>query len=124
LSGQLKILVVDDDFIVRDIVSEILESTGKYQAIQAEDGEEALACFTSDPAIRLVISDVNMPKMDGYALLTEIRKTGSRTPVLMLTGFSAPDTGATIQALGATDFMAKDDSFQETILPWVEKTLG
>ena len=130
MADKLKILVVDDDPIVKDIVSNILESTGKYHAIQAEDGEVALAHLVADQSIRLVITDVNMPKMDGFALLNEVRKTDSQTPFIILTdsfhmlsGSDTPDTGTDTPALRMTDYLAKDESFQEAIIPLVEKAL-
>lgn len=121
---KAKIMVVDDDFIVRTFITEILESVDKYEVIQAEDGEEALALFNADPAIQVVISDVNMPNMDGLDLLKGIRRQGSAAPVLLLTSEKDRWAGVAGISLGATGYMAKDDEFQSAIFPWLEKVLG
>ncbi|MBI3794919.1 MAG: response regulator [Nitrospinae bacterium] len=78
MGDKPKILVVDDDFIVRSVLSDILESTEKYEALQAENGLEGLAQVESNPGISLIITDVNMPEMDGLAMLRELRKKKSQ----------------------------------------------
>jgi CheY-like chemotaxis protein len=115
---------VDDDFIVRDVISDLLESTGKYAVVQAVNGQDALDKLTAEPGIKLIISDVNMPTMDGFAMLKELRARGVKIPTLMLTGFNMPHTGVTALTLGATDYLEKDDKVQEALIPWVETTLS
>ena len=67
----INILVVDDSKLMRRAITKILGS--KYDIIEAADGEEGWNQLSSDPTIRVTISDLNMPKLDGYGLLGIIR---------------------------------------------------
>lgn len=80
----MKILIVEDDQMIREGISEYLSESG-YTTIEAKDGREALSKFNSD--INLVILDVQIPFINGLDVLKEIRKT-SDLPILMLTAFS------------------------------------
>ena len=84
--GQLKILVVDDESRMRKLVRDFLTKSG-YFVIEAENGEEALDFFFQQNDVALVISDVMMPKMDGWQLCREIRQY-SKVPIIMLTAKS------------------------------------
>ncbi len=84
--GQLKILVVDDESRMRKLVRDFLTKSG-YFVIEAENGEEALDIFFQQNDVALVISDVMMPKMDGWQLCREIRQY-SKVPIIMLTAKS------------------------------------
>lgn len=80
----MKILVVEDDQIIREGIKEFLEEFS-YTVITAKDGREGLEKFSKD--INLAILDIQMPYMNGLDLLKEIRKE-SQVPVLMLTAFN------------------------------------
>jgi CheY-like chemotaxis protein/phosphoribosyl 1,2-cyclic phosphodiesterase len=104
---RLCILVVDDDPNLRMLVDSTLRHDG-YTVLEAEDGEQGLERVRADRP-DLILLDVNMPKMDGLAVLQQLRsKVETRNiPVLMLT---AQAGGATTQAAfdaGATDYLAK-----------------
>ena len=81
----LRILVADDDPGIARSLKEILEADGCIVET-AEDGEGALAML-SEGEFDLVLSDVVMPKMDGYALYLQVKKRYPHTPVLMMTAF-------------------------------------
>lgn len=81
---MMKILVVEDDTLIREGLSEFLSESG-YSIIQAKDGKEALEKFNAD--IHLVILDIQIPYINGLDVLKEIRKE-SDLPVLILTAFS------------------------------------
>ena len=81
--NDLKILVVDDESRMRKLVGDFLSKKG-YQVIEAADGEEAIEKFYMTKDIALVVLDVMMPKMDGWEVCREIRKT-SKVPIIMLT---------------------------------------
>lgn len=100
-----KILVVEDDKITRRLIKEIL-SRGGYEVIEGEDGSQALELFKKEKP-DLVITDYQMPVMNGLRLLSEIRNINPGTPVIMLTGFG--DIALTIKAIqiGAFDFLEK-----------------
>jgi len=81
-----RVLVADDDRATRMLVHTCLRYLGYFDVVQCIDGEEALAEFKARPA-QLVISDFNMPKLDGLGLLREIRSMpgGDKTPFVLLT---------------------------------------
>ena len=78
-----KILVADDESRMRKLIRDYLVRED-YEVVEAENGEQALDMFYMDSEISLIILDVMMPKVDGFAVLKEIRETSS-IPVLMLT---------------------------------------
>ncbi|WP_251938260.1 response regulator transcription factor [Streptococcus sp. Marseille-Q0941] len=80
----MKILIVEDEDMIREGISDYLTDCG-YETIQARDGEEALEQF-SNHQVDLVLLDIQMPKLNGLEVLSEIRKS-SQVPVLMLTAF-------------------------------------
>lgn len=118
-----KILVVDDDIFVREMLSSILEGNG-YTIITAENGREALEKAVVDASIDLIVSDVNMPEMDGIQLIKEIRRQGLDVPIIMVTGVS--DISVAVDALssGAIDYVLKDEGIEETINITVSRALA
>ena len=80
----MKILIVEDEDMIREGISDYLTDCG-YETIQATDGLEALEQF-SNHQVALVLLDIQMPKLNGLEVLSEIRKS-SQVPVLMLTAF-------------------------------------
>ena len=80
---KLKILVVDDESRMRKLVRDFLTKNG-YEVLEASNGEEAMEVFYEEKNIDLLILDVMMPKMDGWEVCREIRKT-SKVPIIMLT---------------------------------------
>ena len=80
----MDLLIVEDDPIIRDGMSEYLSEWG-YHVIEARDGREALSLFNQD--IKVVLLDIQLPFMNGLDVLKEIRKE-SNIPVLMLTAFN------------------------------------
>ena len=102
-----KILVVDDSNSIRDMVSFTLKSAG-YSTVEAKDGLEGLT-EAKKSAFDLVISDVNMPNMDGITLCGELRKLPAFkfTPILMLTTESSTDMKMKGKAAGATGWLVK-----------------
>ena len=101
------VLVIDDDAMMRMLVCEALKSGG-FRVEEAEDGAAGLASFT-DLRPDVVLLDVVMPGMDGFATCTALRAlpSGARVPVLMMTGLD--DAGSINRAyeVGATDFVTK-----------------
>ena len=78
-----KILVVDDEARMRKLIKDFLAASN-YDIVEAENGQVALDLFKQDDKISLIILDVMMPVLDGWATLREIR-TFSKVPVIMLT---------------------------------------
>ena len=81
----MKILVVEDDHMIREGICEYLSEFG-YDMVEARDGQEALSKFNNDE-IHLIILDIQIPILNGLGVLKEIRRK-SKLPVLMLTAFS------------------------------------
>ena len=107
----MKILVVDDEEGARELFFTILSDEG-YDITLANNGEEALARFKSD-AYDLVITDIKMPVMDGLQLLQEIRKTGSKTDVIMVTAYGEVESYLKAMSLGAAEYINKPIRIKE-----------
>lgn len=78
------VLAVDDSETMRQMVKMTLQA-GNYQVVLANDGEDGLSKFLSTSDVDLIITDINMPKMDGLGLIREIRSRNSTVPILALT---------------------------------------
>ncbi len=102
-----KILIVDDSASLRQVVRIALTGAG-YEVIDACDGRDALTKLDGT-RINLVISDVNMPNMDGITFVTEMKKLPAYrfTPVIMLTTESQDDKKRAGQAAGAKAWVVK-----------------
>lgn len=121
--GSIKILVVDDDPFVRDMLSYILE-TSDYGVITAENGVEALTyCLKHPDSIDLIVSDVNMPEMDGIQLIKALRDQGIDVPIIMVTSVSSISVAVDALSSGAIDYVLKDEGIQETINITVKRAL-
>ena len=101
------ILTVDDSTSMRQMVRATLQSAG-YGVVEAADGQEALD-FARANAVDLVISDVNMPRMDGITLVSQLRTLpGYRlTPLLLLTTESSQEKKMEGKRAGATGWIVK-----------------
>ena len=84
---RLRLLVVDDEPLVREIICEQLEREG-YAVITAADGPDALSVIDAGEQVDLIISDFSMPRMDGVALVGEVQRRRPRLPAILLTGFA------------------------------------
>lgn len=117
-----RILAVDDSASMRQMVSFTLKGAG-HDVIEACDGVEALA-LAKKGAVDLVISDVNMPNMDGIALIAELRKlaTYKFVPILMLTTESSTDKKGQGKAAGATGWIVKPFN-PEQLLATIKRVL-
>ncbi len=99
-----KILVIDDDTILSELVSYILKAEG-FTPIVANDGQEGIAKFQAEKP-DLVVLDVTMPKMDGFEVCQRIRRI-SDTPIIMLTAQGNEDHMVQGLDLGADDYVVK-----------------
>lgn len=101
------ILIVDDSASIRQVVAITLKGAG-FDVIEASDGRDALSKLNGQ-RVHLMISDVNMPNMDGISFVKEVkaRPEYKFTPVIMLTTESAEDKKLQGQAAGAKAWMVK-----------------
>ena len=117
------ILAVDDSTSMRQMVTFTLKEAG-YDVVEAKDGVEALALAKSR-TVHLVLSDVNMPNMDGITLVKELRALPAYkfVPLLLLTTESSPEKKAEGKAAGATGWLVKPFN-PEQLLGTIKKVLG
>jgi DNA-binding NtrC family response regulator len=120
--GEETILLVDDDEITLDIVTDMLSRFG-YNIIRANNGESALNVIKKEEPIHLVILDMNMPGMSGQDCLKEIKKISSQVKVIISTG----DPGTVSEEKSAQDsaegYIAKPFRLQD-ILTQIRDVLG
>ncbi len=117
------ILAVDDSASIRQLVSFTLKSAG-YDVVEAADGMEGLEKAKNKP-INLVITDQNMPRMDGMTLVKSLRALPQykTTPILILTTESSDAMKAQGRAAGATDWLVKPFDPQK-LLEVIKKVIG
>src|SRR5262245_33272998 len=109
----MNVLVVDDDFAVRESLDRALRANG-FDVELANDGTEALARIDA-AAPDAVVLDVLMPRLDGLAVCRSLRAVGSTVPILMLTAREAvPDRVAGLEA-GADDYLVKPFALEELL---------
>jgi DNA-binding NtrC family response regulator len=122
LSPKTRILVVDDDAPQRELIAETLNRQG-YEAITAGDGVEALEGFETFPP-DVILTDLNMPRMDGIELLTELKERGSSTPVIALTAFGSVEKAVQIvHELNAFWFLEKPATMG-VLIPLLERAVS
>jgi two-component system response regulator AtoC len=100
-----RILVVDDEVKMRRLLEMSLKNMG-HDVVQAADGAEAMACFDEAP-FDLVMTDLNMPRMNGMQLLRSLRERGEEVPVIVLTAFGTIETAVEAMKLGAADYIIR-----------------
>jgi two-component system chemotaxis response regulator CheY len=102
------VLVVDDSSTMREIVSSFLSKNG-FEVAVAVDGRDGLLQLSSDPGIKLVVSDFNMPHMDGLTMAEKIRtELGNQVVrIVMLTTEDNPQMRARGKAIGVTGWIVK-----------------
>jgi len=117
------ILAVDDSASMRQMVSFTLKGAG-YDVIEAVDGVDALN-KAKGKSVNMVLTDVNMPNMDGITLIRELRKLPNYkfTPMLMLTTESAGDKKAEGKSAGATGWLVKPFN-PDQLLNTIKKVIG
>jgi Response regulators consisting of a CheY-like receiver domain and a winged-helix DNA-binding domain len=100
-----KVLVVDDEQLIRKLVIDFLKKEG-YITVEAEDGRKAMEIFFSENDIDLIILDVMLPEYDGFTVCREIRKK-SKVPIIMLTARGEEFDEIFGLDIGADEYIAK-----------------
>ena len=111
---MFKILIAEDDRELRQLFQHVLTKNG-YAAVGVSNGEEALAAMDTS-YYDLIISDIMMPKLDGYELVRSLREAGNSIPVLMITAKDAFDDMRLGFVSGSDDYMVKPVNVNEMVL--------
>jgi DNA-binding NtrC family response regulator len=112
-----RILVVDDQDSMRVLLQDMLEVIG-YDVVLAEGGEQALSILEGE-RFDLVLTDLNMPGMDGTALLRAVKARRSEIPVVIITGYGTFHTEKRVMKEGADGYISKPCTLSK-----IEKTLS
>ena len=111
----MKILVVDDDALVRDVVQKGLSRMGEYDAEVAQSGLEAIEKMEKD-VFDLVLTDLKMPEMDGLELLKIIKGTRPEVMVILMTAYGSIETAVEAMKMGADDYITKPINFDDLLI--------
>ena len=111
---MLKILIAEDDRELRRLFAHVLIKNG-YTVKEVGDGQEALDAMDNE-YFDLIISDIMMPRMDGYTLVRELREAGNTTPIFMITAKDAFDDMQKGFLSGTDDYMVKPVNVNEMLL--------
>ena len=114
------ILLVDDEENYRELIARVLTKAG-YEVLQAADGMGALSLLERSN-VDLVISDILMPVLNGYALVARLREKWPDMPVILTTGFLSPDAAKSMMK-GSVDFIPKPIN-AETLLDMVRRRVA
>jgi diguanylate cyclase (GGDEF)-like protein len=109
VTDKVRVLVADDSRVIRKAINKILSN--EFELIEAEDGETAWEHLLKDNSIEVLVSDIEMPKLDGYSLICRIRAAEAErvrnVPIIVITGADDELTRERAFACGATDFIIK-----------------
>jgi two-component system, chemotaxis family, chemotaxis protein CheY len=119
-----KIMIVDDSETVRTELKEVLVASN-YEVIEAADGAQGLDLAQRTPGIDLIVSDLNMPEMDGIMMCSKIRQIPeyAQTPIFMLTTESSPELKAAAKSAGILAWIVKPFT-AERVLGMLEKAFS
>ena len=116
------ILVADDSQLEQRYVGRILAQHGGWRVVFARNGEEALEAITKSPP-NLVLTDMNMPKMDGLTLVEKVREQFSLVPVVLMTGSGSERVAVAALKAGAADYVPKQ-SLSHDLIPVLDRVLS
>ncbi len=111
----MKILVVDDEALVRDIVQKGLSRMGGYDVEVAQSGLEAIEKMERD-IFDLVLTDLKMPEMDGLELLKTVKGTRPEMIVVLMTAYGSIETAVEAMKMGANDYITKPVDFNDLLI--------
>jgi len=111
----MRILIVDDEEVLRDVLDAVLRREG-FEVVMAASGEQALAVLDEDEAVDLVILDIMLPGISGIDTLRAIRIANPRLPVIVITAYSSIDGAIEAMKHGAFHYIPKPFKNEEVIL--------
>ncbi|HRH36951.1 MAG TPA: response regulator [Flavobacteriales bacterium] len=114
VSGRMPhVVLIEDDALVRKLLEKRLLGLG-WQVTALRDGRELMATIHAHPA-DLILIDLGLPHVDGLTLVEELRGTGVKAPILVLTAYDLPHLHATVRSTGADDLVQKPYDQEELI---------
>ncbi len=111
---MVTIMVVEDEKNINELISIYLSNLG-YKTLQCYDGEEALNCF-NEKEVDLIISDIMMPKVNGFAFAKEVRKKNENIPIIFLTAKDDKMSKQLGYQLGIDDYITKPFDIDELVM--------
>lgn len=117
----MQVLVVDDDALASEMIAAVLEDAG-HQVFQTENAIDALEVLGEQAGITLIVSDMNMPFMNGVELYRELKSQGLNFPFILLTGDDPEAAWAQEPAIDAC--VMKDFSMEETLPAAITKVMA
>jgi DNA-binding NarL/FixJ family response regulator len=115
MSAIIRLALADDQALVRTGLKALLSSFEHLNVvIEADNGKQLLEALIANP-VDVILSDIRMPGMDGFALLKNIRAKNIATPMILLTTFDEPDFPLQAAATGAQGFLLKDASPEDLV---------
>ena len=108
---KANILVVEDEKSMREVLKILLEEE-RYNVVTASDGIEGMGCLEKD-IFDLVITDMKMPRADGFDVLKKVKEISPNTFVIMITAFGNKETAVEAMKLGAYDYISKPFNIDE-----------
>jgi len=105
MKNSVSILVVDDESMMRNLLERILSRDG-YRVLSAEDGQDALRVLDKEP-VNIIISDLKMPRMNGFDLLKVVKKDYPGIAMIMMTAYGDTYTVKDALLLGADEYITK-----------------
>jgi two-component system chemotaxis response regulator CheY len=120
-----RILIIDDEVEIRDILRMHLESAG-YTVIEAQDGEEGIKKMREGSnllQVGMIITDIRMPKVNGVEAIDYLRTNAPSKPILVVTGYPDPDLAVSLLKKGVKEYLVKPVE-KKDLLEKVKKVLS
>jgi len=112
---SMKILVVDDEALIREMIKKGLTQIGGFNVEVAQNGKEAIEKLEKD-VFDLVLTDLKMPEMDGLELLKNIKGTRPEVMVILMTAYGSIETAVEAMRIGANDYITKPINFDDLLI--------
>lgn len=100
---DIRVLIVDDEAVIREFVSEVLDD---YQVLHAVNGKDAIEKIP-EVAPDLIITDIKMPVMNGNEVIKFTKRFNSKIPIIVITGYTSLDIASECDRLGVDGFLSK-----------------
>lgn len=103
IGQDIRVLIVDDEAVIRDFVSEVLDDYQVLHAVNGKDAIDKIPEWTPD----LIITDIKMPVMGGNEVIKFAKRFNSKIPVIVITGYTSLDIASECDRLGVDGFLSK-----------------